>query len=836
MDLRAANDIDVYDEEILAEQVRQLYALAPFGLAATVVNSSVIFLVLKEVMPYGLLALWLLAMLGTSAARMMLILRYSAVKGVGTASARTWANRFIAGLAASGVLWGSIAILPFSGLSIAHEVFIAFALGGMAAGAAATLAPLKISYPIYSIPALLPLTTRFFLGGDSLHYAMGVMMTLYGLILWRLSRHNYRINRTSLLLRFENRGMIERLKRANEDVQGLNQKLVAEIEARFKAEAELRAHKEQLERIVEERTSDLIRTNERLRAEIEERKQTEKALRESEERFALAQRAGRIGVFDWDLLNDTVICSDQLEKLFGAPPGSLCGSYDSWAKHLHPDDLPRLEAQFQRWIREHRKQVEYEYRFIRTDGQTRIMRGDAEFSYLSDGTPARMIGTAMDITDQKKLEEEIMHLAHHDTLTGLPNRLLFANIVEVELLQARRNHQKAALLFLDLDRFKEVNDTFGHEAGDDLLREVSKRLKATIGESDTAARIGGDEFNIVLADIERTDDVARTARRIIDALRKPFYIAGHEVHCTTSIGISVYPDDSEERENLYRYADIAMYHAKMLGRNMFQFYNPAINIRSIETIRLESMLRQSIDRGELVVHYQPQMKIYERRMVCAEALVRWNHPERGILEPKHFVPAAEDIGFITAIDEYVFRTACAQIRSWLDAGLPPVCISVNLSARAFENPDLVRNLQQIMTETGAPPQFLDIEITETLAMRNIDHTVGRLKELAQMGVHTSIDDFGTGYSSLNYLKRLPIERLKIDQSFIKDIATDADDRAIIRAVTAMAHQLRMNVLAEGVETEEQLGFLREIHCDEAQGYLFSRPVPAEQLKGLMVTP
>ena len=449
------------------------------------------------------------------------------------------------------------------------------------------------------------------------------------------------------------------------------------------------------------------------------------------------------------------------------------------------------------------------------------------------GRVVQVVHVQRNITERKVMEEKIKHQAYHDELTGLPNRRFFMDLVPAELARTRRNQGKLAILFLDLDRFKDINDTLGHEAGDELLRAVSARLRTCIRESDIVARIGGDEFNIFLAGITRTEDITTIVRKIMGSFQKPYRIAGHDLPVTTSIGISVYPDDSEEIDTLFRYADIAMYHAKALGKNTYQFYNPGINIRSVERMRMEGYLRQTVERRELFVHYQPQIDIRTGDIVCAEALVRWRHPELGVLPSKQFIPAAEETGFITVIDEWVLRTACAQVRAWLDAGLPPVCVTVNLSAREFQNPELVGTIARILRETGVPSRYLVIEITETLAMSNIERTVSHLNELMKIGVHTSIDDFGTGYSSLNYLKRLPIQKLKIDQSFIRDIAADPDDKAIISAVTAMAHQLKIRVIAEGVETEEQLSFLHSIGCDEIQGYLFSKPLPAEEFMELI---
>ncbi|MEW5744942.1 MAG: EAL domain-containing protein [Nitrospirota bacterium] len=475
--------------------------------------------------------------------------------------------------------------------------------------------------------------------------------------------------------------------------------------------------------------------------------------------------------------------------------------------------------------------------------EVRVRRRDTGVTWIASygGAPVKdpsgrlvlSIVTLRDITERKRLEEEIRHMAHHDALTGLPNRRLFMDIVALELAEARRRHKKLSVLFLDLDRFKEVNDTLGHETGDELLVEVARRLKASIRESDTVARIGGDEFNIILTDVPRAEYAATVAQKILHSFKEPYFIAGHALHITTSIGISICPDDSEDADTLFRYADIAMYHAKELGKDNYQFYNAEINSRSVEKIRFESYLRRTIERGELSVYYQPQVDIRTGRIVCAEALVRWRHPELGVLPSRRFIPAAEETGFVTAIDEWVLRTACAQLKVWHEAGYPPVCVTVNLSAREFRNPQLAATIGRILGETGLSPDCLDIEITESMAMRDIDHTARQLNELTAIGVHISIDDFGTGYSSLSYLKRLPIQRLKIDRSFVKDVTTDPDNRAIIQAVTAMAHTMQMTVVAEGVETEEQLRFLHESRCDEAQGYLFNKPLPPERFTEVM---
>ena len=559
-----------------------------------------------------------------------------------------------------------------------------------------------------------------------------------------------------------------------------------------------------------------------------ERKKSELLLKDSEERFRAFFELSGMGAIQADPASGRFIMVNRsFCELTGYGSEELLSL--SFREITHPDDWPADSDSYEKLLRGELAQYDREIRYLHKEGhavwvhisRTLLRRAGGR------GEPLRVLGIVHDITDRKRMEREIIEMAHHDALTGLPNRRLFIELAQIEMAQASRNHKKMAFVFLDLDRFKEVNDTFGHEAGDKLLKEVALRIRKSLRKSDTIARIGGDEFNIIIADLHRAEGSAEIARKIVDSFRVPFLIAGHELHVTASIGLSIYPDDDRDMETLFRYADIAMYHAKETGKNNFQFYNPSINVHSAQRIKMESRMRQAIAKGELMLYYQPLADIRTGKMVCAEALVRWRHPEMGLLEPKNFIPLAEETGYITAIDEWVLEAVCSQAKQWRQAGLPPVCFTVNLSSRVFQKAGFASGIARILKDTGLPAGSLYLEITETLAMENIQLTASQLAQLSGLGVQISIDDFGTGYSSLNYLKRLPIGRLKIDRSFIKDIATDPDDRAIINAVVAMAHNMKMKVIAEGVETADQLDFLRQAGCDEMQGFLYSRPLPAE---------
>jgi diguanylate cyclase (GGDEF)-like protein/PAS domain S-box-containing protein len=474
-----------------------------------------------------------------------------------------------------------------------------------------------------------------------------------------------------------------------------------------------------------------------------------------------------------------------------------------------------------------------EIRLRRKDGSVLFVQLQSVAAEDPEGSRILCHTATIDITERKRMEEEIRHQAHHDTLTNLPNRRLLMEILTIELTLARRRRKRLAVLFLDLDRFKYINDTLGHDAGDTLLKEVVGRIQKSLRASDTLSRTGGDEFNLLLTEIPRANDIINIARKVVGSFSKSFVINGHEFEIKTSIGISIYPEDGESIEALLKNADIAMYHAKEQGGNSFQFYDPSMNIQSIERVRSESQLIRAIELGELVVYYQPQIAIDTRQVLCAEALVRWRHPERGVLDPVHFIPLAEEMGYLTVIDEWVLRTACIQVREWHNAGLTRLCIAVNLSAKQFQKSDLIERITGILHETGLDPEYLNVEITESVAMQNLEHMLPKMNKLAEMGVGISIDNFGTGYSSLKYLKKLPVQKLKIDKSFIQDISTDPEDGAIVDAVIAMADKLKMKVIAEGVETEEQLEYLRSSGCHEMQGYLFCKPLPAEEFRKLL---
>src|SRR5437867_2333610 len=442
------------------------------------------------------------------------------------------------------------------------------------------------------------------------------------------------------------------------------------------------------------------------------------------------------------------------------------------------------------------------------------------------------------LEDEREASElatvEMEHLAYHDAPTGLPNRPLFMDRLIMALAQAGRSNQKLAVFFLDLDRFKDINDSLGHSTGDGLLKAVAERIRRCVREGDTVARFGGDEFTLLIPRIDHVEDAAKIAQKILETLKIPFSISDHELFVTTSVGISIYPNDGGDPETLVRNADSAMYRAKDQGRDNYQLYAPAMNARALERLALENMLRKAISHRELVLFYQPIADMKTKTIVGVEALIRWKHPELGLLSPAHFISVAETSGLIIAIGDWVLRTACKQTKMWQKRLDSHLTVAVNLSARQFQQPNLAEIISEVLEETGLDAKCLELEITESNAMQNAENTIYTLRELKALGVRIAMDDFGNGYSSLNYLKRFPIDTLKLDQSFVREITTDPTDAAIATAVIAMAHSLDLKVIGEGVETEEQFAFLTKQRCDRIQGYLFSAPLAPDQLEAYLL--
>lgn len=573
------------------------------------------------------------------------------------------------------------------------------------------------------------------------------------------------------------------------------------------------------------------------------------AVKASEARLANAQRIAKLGHWEWKLHEHRWQCSEQVCDVFGLSSRDV-KQFQDLLEHIHPDDRAEISRLRQRAAQEGLAYT-LEYRVIGSIDKTRIVHEQAEVTYDTAGRVQTIAGTLQDITERRQAEEQIRYLAYYDTLTGLPNRQAFTRDLKKALEIAKRHNRILAVIVLDLDNFKRINDTLGHAMGDFLLKAVAERLvngirrvdyvarnfpvSETYGaEVDTnVARLGGDEFTMLLTEVQHIRDTEAVAQRLRETVSQPLNMAGNEVVVTPSIGIAVFPHDGQDVDQLLKNADMAMYHAKDSGRNIHQFYSESMNIRALERLNLESRLRKALEQEEFLLYYQPQLDLQNHLITGVEALIRWQNPKIGLVSPADFIPLAEETGLIVAIGEWALYTACAQVKTWLKAGLPPLEVAVNLSSVQFRQSKLTDTVEKALLSADLAPQYLKLELTESMIMQQAQDTIAMLHQFKEMGVGLSVDDFGTGYSSLSYLKRFPLDTLKIDRSFVKDITHNPDDAAITNAIIAMAHSLNLNVVAEGVETQAQLEFLRTSGCDIIQGYWLSKPLPADTLISLL---
>jgi diguanylate cyclase (GGDEF)-like protein len=567
-------------------------------------------------------------------------------------------------------------------------------------------------------------------------------------------------------------------------------------------------------------------------------------LEQHQRRLSNAQRIAEMGDWEWDVAADRLTLSDQSWLLCGHAESPAQPTLAGFLQAVPPDEMDRVLAAFE-GARTSGEGFAIDHRFKLPGGGFRHVQQQVEvLSRDADGRARHMAGAVHDITRRKDAEEQIRRLAYYDSLTGLPNRLLFLEQVSRAIAHAGRHEQQLAVIFIDLDNFKRVNDTLGHSAGDELLRSTSTRLSQVLRGQDmlsrhaedsghSIARLGGDEFIVLLNGLQRPEDAALVAQRLVAALAQPMMVQGTEVFVGGSLGVAIYPNDGNDVETLMMHADTAMYRAKAGGRSGFQLYDPSMNARALDRLNLETQLRRALQRREFVLHYQPRVDVLSGRIIGAEALIRWQHPERGLVPPNDFIPAVEDSGLVIPIGEWAIEEVCRQIAAWRDAGMVPVQVAVNLASTHLREPALPGLVREALARHGVPAQLLGIEVTESILLTDPEVSIEIARQLCAQGVQLSIDDFGTGYSSLSYLKRLPIASLKIDRSFVRDLDTDPDDEAIVSAIIALAHSLKLRVVAEGVETPSQLAFLQSHRCDEYQGFLTSRAVVPVEFEALL---
>lgn len=563
------------------------------------------------------------------------------------------------------------------------------------------------------------------------------------------------------------------------------------------------------------------------------RKRAEQQMVRAKERLDLALTSSSLALWDWDLKASRVYFNENWAEMLGDPPRESTFPAEEVLMWSHPDDREVFRAAIGNTAKGVSEEFDCEYRvpnaagdWIWVHSRGKVTQRDAE------GHARRMTGTSTNITKRKMAEERAEYLATRDPLTNLPNRVLLHDRLEQAVVNAARHQGQFAFMFIDLDRFKTINDSLGHHVGDELLKGVAARLTACVRASDTVARLGGDEFAVILEDLREDDDgVQQVAEKMISAMGAPMLVEGQALNTSCSIGISLFPGDARDSATLMKNADAAMYYAKEKGRNNYQFFSSEMNTRAQERLSVENYLRLALRRQELVLHYQPRMNGVTGELVGMEALIRWQHPRRGLLTPDKFIDVAEDSGLIVPIGEWVIDTACAQVHAWRSALKAGMRVSVNLSVGQFVNGErLYRAVEEAVRRNRIEPEALELELTESHLMQDIEEKAALLGRLGDLGVGLAIDDFGTGYSSLSYLKRLPVDSIKIDSSFVRDIGVDPNDEAIITAIVAMAHSLKLAVVAEGVETEAQLKALRALGCDEYQGFLESAALPAAEFE------
>jgi diguanylate cyclase (GGDEF)-like protein/PAS domain S-box-containing protein len=557
--------------------------------------------------------------------------------------------------------------------------------------------------------------------------------------------------------------------------------------------------------------------------DITERRSAVQALREAERRYRGLFDNAIEGIFRTTADGHYLDANPALANIYGFDStDELVASLRDIGRQLYVD--PQRREEFMRIVRARGSVSGFESQVYRKNGDIIWISENARAVFDDDGKLVSYEGTVEDVTERKLYQARIEQQANYDTLTGLANRSLLQDRLEQALLTASSYGTRVAVAFVDLDRFKYINDSLGHHVGDELLRTMADRLESCVRDCDTVARLGGDEFVVLITGQTAPDLVRNIVERMLAIVTQPWITEHGEFNVSCSIGVALYPNDGADAQTLLKHADSAMYRAKESGRNNFQFFTRELNALMTERLAMESSLRRALERDQFLLHYQPRVDLHTGRIIGAEALIRWKLPEQGIVPPGKFIPLAEETGLIVPIGKWVLKAACAQNKAWQDAGLEPIVVSVNVSARQFRQDNLVRTVSEVLEETGLDSRYLELELTESMVMHDAAQLVAMLTELKRLGVQIAVDDFGTGYSSLSYLKRFPVDRLKVDRSFVEHLATDSDDATIVRAIITLGHNLGLKVVAEGVELQEQVNFLRLNHCDEAQGFLYSRPI------------
>lgn len=765
-------------KNIQVELVKLLYQQLPFALWAESCAALGLLFALWPVQDHVLLIGWLIGnLLFCGFARHLLVRGF---KQVTVHSPLTWDNMhpwlllFSLGALISGVSWGVAGSLLIVNNDLMRQTFVVFLLIGVTAAANPFYSPVRSVYALFLIPAFMPLAF-WLLAQGGVFLILGLLAFLYILIMLATSSYSHRLIETSLLLRFENTDLLDHLSTAMSALERRSQET--------------------------ERSLSLVRAT----------------LESTTDGILVVDSANKVIDYNqkflemWKLPSPIRDMKQANHEMMGYIKDQLVNAHEV----LQIASTQELESFDE---------------ILLKDG--RVFERYSQAQRVGENYVGR-VWSFRDVTNRKKMEEKLYHQANYDSLTGLPNRALAQDRISQAIFFAKRTKLDIAVMFLDVDRFKLINDTLSHSHGDLLLKEIAQRLKNCVRENDTVSREGGDEFLIVVTSLKSENDAIAVARKCLEMIAEPFVIAGNKFNVSISLGICFYPRDGENPETLIRNADIAMYRAKEMGRNNFQFFTEDMNKRVQTRLTLERQMHSAMDSDEFSLDYQPIVNLATRQVVGVEALLRWNHRHLGLIPPDEFIPVAEESGMILAIGAWALRTACLQAKQWEKLGIEPILLSVNISARQFKQVNFLEQIHEILGETGLNPKYLAVEITESIIMDEVEKNIVLLNKLKQLGVLIVIDDFGTGYSSLNYLKQLPVDKLKIDKTFIQDIPIHADDAAITCAIIALAAQLNIRVIAEGVINESQYLFLLENKCAEAQGFYLYKPLSVNDCTQLL---
>jgi len=768
-------------EKARKEALDQIYESSKFSVPAFFAILSIVYFLVHTYIEPSTLYIILLLHFSILLSRLFLTYKYFQIKKehYTAKTLQQWRAIFMANVFANGILWGSTFFFVHNAPIVNYYILYGINIGLISAGLL-SLGLMPRIFLSFVIP-LLGLSILWMLSQGTSTHVITVASTLLGLLFYLVFLHRY--------------------------TQTFFQNLI---------------------------DKEVIKNN------FKKLKTVEKKNNILRERTELALQGSGTSVLDWNFEDNSFYISPSWKEMLGYTEDALESSYATWKSRVHKEDLRSVLKALALSKKRREKYFETVHRLRHKKGHYLWILGKAQQTFSQDGTLLRMIGTHIDITNERKIHEDLLkereklHFqAHHDALTGLANRVLLFDRLKQGIQKAKRGGNTLALLYLDLDHFKEINDSLGHETGDTVLLKVTKILQESVRNEDTIARLGGDEFAIIIDDLNNKLDVIAIAEKIIGNIAKPIFIDHHPLYVSSSIGISLFPDDSDDCNNLLKYADSAMYKAKAEGRNNFQFYSAEMTEHAFEHIIMETNLREAIKNEEFVVFYQAQINAENETVIGAEALVRWKHPQLGIISPAKFLPVAESTGLIVDIDRYVMQTAMMQAALWHKQGLFTGTLAMNLTMRQLKSVDFIAFFTMLLKTTHCHPSHLELEVTEGQVMANPTESIAILQQLSDMGIELAIDDFGTGYSSLSYLKKLPINKLKIDQSFVRDLPNDEEDAAITKAVIALAKSLKLKIIAEGVETVQQKDFLLTHGCKAIQGYFYTKPLPASEFENFL---